>query len=246
MHDDHQSALAPFIDEGWIAEVLFEVKSGKEATVFCCRGGSLAFTPLVAAKVYRPIESRRFRNDGLYLEGRAHMARATRVRRAVEAHSAFGRQVQYSTWLAQEWETLSILHDAGADVPRPLAMGERAILMPFIGDEHGPAPMLQETRPDRATAAGLVDAILANVELMLDHDCVHGDLSPYNIMLHDDRAIIIDFPQAIDPRLNHAGAALLARDVEKICAWAGRHGVDRPAAKIATRLWTRFTLGELG
>ena len=33
---DHESALLQFTEEGWISETLFEVKSGKEATVFCC------------------------------------------------------------------------------------------------------------------------------------------------------------------------------------------------------------------
>ncbi|MHC4948019.1 MAG: RIO1 family regulatory kinase/ATPase domain-containing protein [Planctomycetota bacterium] len=243
---DHASALEPFVDEGWITEVLHPVKSGKEATVFCCRGGERAPGPLVAAKVYRPIESRRFRNDAMYVGGRLHMARNGRARRAVMNHSRFGRQVQYGTWLAQEWETLMVLHGAGADVPRPLAAGDRAILMPFLGDESGAAPMLHETAPDRATAARLVDDLLGNIELMLDHDCVHGDLSPYNVMLHEERAIIIDFPQAIDPRLNHHGQALLVRDVEHVCRWAARHGVRRPAAGIASRLWTRFVTGELG
>jgi RIO kinase 1 len=240
------SALEPFIDEGWIADVLYEVKSGKEATVFCCRGGERSPVPLIAAKVYRPIESRRFRNDGMYAEGRVHMAREGRVRRAVKSKSAFGRQVQYGTWLWQEWEALRLLHGAGAAVPQPLAVGERAILMPFLGDEDGPAPMLHEVRLERDVAARIVDDLLRDVELMLDLDCVHGDLSPYNIMHHGERAIIIDFPQAVDPRLNHSGRSLLTRDVENLCTWARRHGVERPAGKIAARLWSRFMLGEIG
>jgi RIO kinase 1 len=87
---------------------------------------------------------------------------------------------------------------------------------------------------------------LWNIELMLDHDCVHGDLSPYNVMFSGDRPIIIDFPQAVDPRLNHNGGTLLARDIENVCGWARRFDVNRPAAKIASRLWSRFTRGGLG
>lgn len=243
---DHESAIAPFIDEGWIEEILYEVKSGKEATVFCCQGGERSPVPLIAAKVYRPIESRRFKNDGMYAEGRVHMAREGRVRRAVKSKSAFGRQVQYGTWLWQEWDTLNVLHEAGASVPRPLAVGEQAILMPFLGDEDAPAPMLHEIRLARADAARLVDALLSDVELMLDHDCVHGDLSPYNIMYHGGRAVIIDFPQAIDPRLNHSARVLLTRDVEHLCNWARRHDVNRPADRIAGRLWSRFMVGDIG
>ncbi len=243
---DHESALLQFTEEGWISETLFEVKSGKEATVFCCRGGARTQVSLIAAKVYRPIESRRFRNDAMYVGGRLHMAREGRARRAVQAKTAFGRTVQYHTWLAQEWEVMNILHEAGASVPQPLALGDRGILMPFLGDEAGASPLLHEVAPDGATVARIVDDLLWNIELMLDHDCVHGDLSPYNVMLHDDRTIIIDFPQAVDPRLNEHGSTLLHRDIDRICAWAKKHGVERPAGKIASRLWARFMSGELG
>jgi RIO kinase 1 len=246
IESDHTSAVTSFIDEGWISEVLYEVKSGKEATVLCCRGGARSPVPLIAAKVYRPIESRRFKNDAMYVDGRMHVARNGRAKRAVEAKSTFGRRVQYGTWLAQEWEVMNVLHEAGAAVPRPLAIGERALLMPFLGDESGAAPMLHETRLDRTTAARVVDRVLWNIELMLDHDCVHGDLSPYNIMLHDEQPVIIDFPQAVDPRLNHNGQTLLARDVENVCRWAQKYGVRRPAHKITSRLWTQFVIGDLG
>ncbi len=243
---DHLSAIEPFIEEGWITDLLFEVKSGKEATVFCCAGSSRSDFPLIAAKVYRPIESRQFRNDAMYIGGRLHMAREGRARRAVQKNSAFGKKVQFGTWMYEEWDVMKVLHDAGADVPKPLALGERAILMQFLGDESGAAPMLQEIAPGSIDAARVVDDVLRNIELMLDCDCVHGDLSPYNILLHEDRAIIIDFPQAIDPRLNQHGHTLLSRDIDNICRWAHKHGVDRPAGKIMSRLWRRFVHGELG
>jgi RIO kinase 1 len=118
--------------------------------------------------------------------------------------------------------------------------------MPFLGEESGASPVLHEVTPDRKTVARLVDDLLWNVELMLDHDCVHGDLSPHNVLLHDDRAIIIDFPQAVDPRLNESGFRLLARDIDNLCGWAQRHGVVRPAGRITAGLWSRFVVGELG
>jgi len=243
---DHTSALECFLDEGWIDEILNEVKSGKEATVFCCRGGPRSPVPVVAAKVYRPIETRRFRNDAMYVGGRLHVVRNGREKRAVESGSSFGRKVQYGTWLYQEWEVLNVLHEGGVSVPRPLSCGDRAILMEFLGEGSHAAPLLHETEPDRATVSRLVDDVLRDVELMLDHDCVHGDLSAYNIVLHEGRAVIIDFPQAVDPRLNENGCMLLARDVSNVCRWAARHGARRPAAKIASRLWQRFVAGELG
>ena len=106
--------------------------------------------------------------------------------------------------------------------------------------------MLHEISPYLDADARLIDDLLWNIELMLDCDLVHGDLSPYNVMLHDDRAVIIDFPQTIDPRLNENGAALLARDIDNVCRWAEKHGVHRPAGRISARLWNRFVHGEIG
>jgi RIO kinase 1 len=246
-HDDCLEALSSFLDEGLLTEILSDIKSGKEATVWCCRGGPSLGGGLVAAKVYRPIESRRFRNDAVYQEGRLHMARDSRVRRAVLKGSRFGVAAHYATWLDQEWEMMNVLHGAGADVPQPIARNDRAVLMEFIGDETAPAPLLHEVRPDRpAAAAAIVDRLLWNVELMLDLHCVHGDLSPFNILYHGGRAVIIDFPQAVDPRLNRAACDLLARDVDRLCAWARRCGAERDARRIAGRLWRRFREGQIG
>ena len=64
------SALESFFDEGLLSEIIYEVKSGKEATVFCCRvGDALSGDPprpgLIAAKIYRERASRGFRNDAM-------------------------------------------------------------------------------------------------------------------------------------------------------------------------------------
>src|SRR3954464_5714306 len=63
------AALDEFIEARVIAEVIGVVKSGKEATVYCCRPYR-ANTGLIAAKVYRDRDVRRFSNDAPYMEGR--------------------------------------------------------------------------------------------------------------------------------------------------------------------------------
>lgn len=244
---DVHDILDSFIHDGLISEILFEVKSGKEATVHCCRAPAPGDqVQLIAAKVYRPIQTRRFKNDAIYTTGRLHLVREGRAKRAAESKSTFGREVQFATWIEHEWHTLQMLFDAGADVPRPVARNDRAILMPFLGDERGAAPKLNEVELDREAASGVVDRLLANVELMLDHHVVHGDLSPFNVLYWNDRATIIDLPQAIDPRLNPAALPLLSRDVENLCTWARKHGVQRDGRAIVNDLWQRFLLGEIG
>jgi RIO kinase 1 len=279
-HDHDVDALNELLDAGWISEVLFEVKSGKEATVYCCRRPPLppgegwgegasnglalrgqkveaTLTPdpspegrggFLAAKVYRDLSTRRFRNSAIYQAGRVHLAREGRARRAAENRTAFGREMEQVLWIDSEWEIMQRLFDAGLDVPQPLQRTSRAILMPFFGDhERGPAPMLHQVDSlSRDTASGVIDRLLWSIEAMLDLHVVHGDLSPFNIMWHGDRAIIIDFPQAVDPRLNPAAQSLLERDISNVCEWAQRFGVRRNAGKITADLWSRFVAGEIG
>jgi len=56
---------------------------------------------------------------------------------------------------------------------------------------------------------------------------------------------IIDFPQAVDPRFNPNARALLTRDIDNICRYIARYGLQRDSHAIADRLWRRFKNSEL-
>src|ERR1700682_5695454 len=60
-----ETLLDAFIGDGSITDVLYVVRSGKEATVYCCRGAASSNGDLVAAKVYRPLERRNFHNEAI-------------------------------------------------------------------------------------------------------------------------------------------------------------------------------------
>jgi RIO kinase 1 len=47
----------------------------------------------------------------------------------------------------------------------------------------------------------------------------HGDLSPYNALVHQDRLVLIDLPQVVDVVINPRGWEFLARDVRVMCDW---------------------------
>jgi serine/threonine-protein kinase RIO1 len=69
---------------------------------------------------------------------------------------------------------------------------------------------------------------------------VHGDLSAYNILVHDGAVWLIDFPQAVDPRTNANACALFHRDVDRLCRGSERFGVQADAARLSADLWRRF------
>ena len=61
---------------------------------------------------------------------------------------------------------------------------------------------------------------------MLRNNVVHGDLSPFNILYHGGRVWMIDFPQAVDPRSNRNAYGLLTRDLEHVCQFFAKFGVQ--------------------
>jgi RIO kinase 1 len=244
VHSDTLSeALAPLIDDELIDDVLFQVKSGKEATLFCCRGGRLARAELVAAKVYKPQRYRSFRNNSVYQEGRVILDE--RAARAAAKRTRFGREVRSSLWTGSEYQTLRSLYWAGSNVPRPIGQSSGAVVMEWIGDEDAPAPQLKDVRLSPSEAAQKFDQLLGDIELWLACNVVHSDLSAYNLLYEAERLVAIDFPQACDPRTNGNAYSLLGRDLDNVCRYFSRYGVQHDAGAIAADLWERFTRGEL-
>lgn len=244
--DDDEVSTDPFEPlraRGFITEVLYEVKSGKEATVYCCRADPSVGAPLVAAKLYRDQKHRSFRSTTTYLDGR--FRQENRVTRAMKNKSSFGQQMSQMAWASHEYGLLTRLFKAGLDVPRPITCTERVILMEYFGDAQEPAPLLKEAELPLPIVRRCFERVLWNVEKMLDLNVVHGDLSPYNMLWWNGKITLIDLPQGIDPRFNLEAEKLLSRDVHNVCRAFAKWGVNSNAEVITKDLWTRFENGKL-
>jgi RIO kinase 1 len=168
-----------------------------------------------------------------------------RTTRAVKNKSRFGRAVEFGGWLQHEFTMLRRLHAAGADVPRPIAVGANAMLLEFVGDGDRPAPQLHNMRLSAFEAEAMLEQALRNIEIMLACHVVHGDLSAFNILCTGSRLHIIDFPQAVDARSNRNAAALLTRDVANVCCYFASQGADAEPGAFAAELWGLYERAEL-
>jgi RIO kinase 1 len=241
-------SLSQFYDQSLITDVQARVRGGKEANVYRCAAHPITEQTLLAAKVYRPRMFRQIRDDGIYREGRAVLdgegkavrARDWRLRKALEDRSNLGVQAAQTSWLMYEYSALMRLHKAGARVPQPFALSPNALLISYIGDETLAAPALSDVALDRTEAPRLRDAALQTIELLLQHDMIHGDLSPYNILYWEGEITVIDFPQVVALRGNRLAAALLKRDVTRICDYFDAQGAPCDAEREFARLWRRY------
>ena len=218
---------------------------GKEAIIYLVskkgRGGDAYY----AAKVFKKREERGFKNRGDYslpLQRLLHRREA----RAMNNKSRFGRQVEEALWQNREMEYLELLAAQGASVPKLIEAGAQSFIMEYIGDINAPAPKLIEAKECIENADSIFNQIMDNIKVFLMNDIVHGDLSPYNILYHNSRAVIIDFPQAIDPRNNLNAYFLLQRDIDTVCAFFAKLNVFYDAQQILMDLWDKYQRNELG
>ncbi len=237
-------SLVNVAEYNWISDVLHKVKVGKEASVYLCRSGSAIQTPYVAAKIYRPRSLRNLKNDSQYREGRADLDEDGSVLwkeadvNAIIKRTTYGEEVRHRSWMAYEFKTLEMLHEAGADVPKPYAIEKNTILMDYIGDLSAPAPTLSTIRLDKDEVLPLFERVIRNVDLLLANQRIHGDLSAYNILYWDGEITLIDFPQVVQPESNPAAWTIFLRDVTRVCQYFASQGIKRDARKLATDLWT--------
>ncbi len=246
-------SLNSLYNQQFITDVLSQVKGGKEASVYCCAAHESTGAELLAAKVYRPRMFRQLRNDKMYREGRqVIMGDGTTINdsdfremRAITKGTRFGRQVMHSSWLMHEYKTLETLHTAGADVPKPWAVGDNVILMDFVGNGQLAAPTLNTIRLEAEQAARLFRDVLRNVRLMLAHGLIHGDLSAFNLLYDGARAVFIDFPQVTDIATNTNARFILQRDMTRICAYFMQQGISCDPAALTEELWYEYGHGDL-
>ena len=237
-------SLGDFYEHQWITDVLRRVKGGKEASVYMCRGGEAVGSKLVTAKVYRPRILRNLKNDGIYRTGRTDLDISGNQiikeadKNAIRRRTNYGEGLRHQSWIAYELKTLEMLHEAGADVPKPYAMEKNAILMDYIGDLDTAAPTLNSVTLDPDETHRLFDRVIRNVDLLLSNDRIHGDLSAYNILFWDGDITLIDFPQVVSPEDNPSAWTIFLRDVTRICQYFQAQGVNVDASKLSVELWT--------
>ncbi len=232
--------LIPLVEEGLIDEVISQLMSGKEATVYVVRSGAA----IRCAKVYKDAKQRSFRQAASYRDGRK--VQNSRQARAMEKGTRYGRQMQEELWQNAEVDALFRLANAEVRVPQPYICTDGVLLMELVVDDMGNvAPRLNDVDMSEARALELHALLLNQVVRMLCAGVIHGDLSEYNILLAADGPVIIDLPQAVDAAGNNEAAAMLERDVENLATFFAQFAPQLLDTRYGKEIWALFEAGEL-
>jgi len=232
--------LASLVEEGLVDEVISQLMSGKEATVYVVRCGET----LCCAKVYKEANQRSFRKSASYQESRK--VKNSRQARAMEKGSRYGRQQQEALWQNAEVDALYLLAGAGVRVPRPHLCHEGVLLMDLVLDAQGNvAPRLNDVALSEALALEYHALLVNQVVRMLCAGMIHGDLSEYNILVGADGPVIIDLPQAINAAGNSCAAEMLERDVDNLRSYFSSFAPSLKDSQYGKELWALYLAGVL-
>lgn len=213
------------------------VKTGKEADVHLIERavpGDPDRACTLAAKRYRTSQHRDFTRSTQYVEGRR--TRSMRDERALGKKSTYGRELAATNWAFAEFEALRHLSQVGAPVPYPVQIHDDEILMEFAGHGITAAPRLAQVREDAVEIRRLYREVVEAMHDFARAGFAHGDLSPYNILVHDGRIVVIDVPQIVDLAANPSGLDLLHRDCVNVTTWFVRQGADADAEELFAEL----------
>lgn len=133
-------------------------------------------------------------------------------------------------WASKEYKNLKRAHRVGLSVPKPILIKNNVLIMEYIGFGSIPAPKLKDIKKPMKLDI-LFDEILTFIkELYQKARLVHGDLSEFNILYHNQKPIIIDISQAVD--IQHPKAEIyLVRDIKNIFNYFGKQGINLPDPK---------------
>jgi RIO kinase 1 len=133
-------------------------------------------------------------------------------------------------WASKEYKNLKRAHKVGLSVPNPLFIKNNILIMEYIGFGSIPAPLLKDiTKPKEPVS--LMDILLTFIkELYQKAKLVHGDLSEFNILYHNQKPIVIDVSQAVS--IHHPKAEVfLVRDIKNVFKYFEKLGIETPDPK---------------
>ncbi|WP_119977900.1 PA4780 family RIO1-like protein kinase [Shewanella algidipiscicola] len=232
--------IQPLVDDGLVDEVISQLMSGKEATVYIVRCG----TEIRCAKVYKEATQRSFKKAAQYQEGRK--SRNSRRSRAMEKGSSYGREQQEQAWQNAEVDALYKCAAADIRVPTPFGCFDGVLLMELITDANGDvAPRLNDVMLSAEQAIKDHDTMMSYITRMLCAGIVHGDLSEFNVLLDETGPVIIDLPQAVDASANNNAKAMLARDVNNMTGYYSQFAPELKQTQYAKEMWALYEKAKL-
>ncbi len=200
-------ALYKLVQDGYIDAFGGPISTGKEANVYTALGPDGE----VAVKVYR-ISASDFRQMREYLDGDPRF----------EGIGADKKKVVVA-WTKKEYANLERARKAGIRVPTPIAVERNVLVMEYLGGEDDRARRLNEVHVENPETA--FEVVREYMRRLYRAGLIHGDLSEYNVVVHEGELCILDLGQAVT--VHHPNSReFLERDCYNVASFFRRQGME--------------------
>jgi RIO kinase 1 len=202
------AAIYKLVQDGYIEAFGGPISTGKEANVYEALG---AEDRDVAVKIYR-INASNFQEMRAYLEGDPRF----------EGIGSDKKKVVLA-WTKKEFANLRRARGAGVRVPEPIAVERNVLVMELVGLVEERARRLAEVNVENPETA--FEVVREYMRRLYGAGLIHGDLSEYNLIIHDGELVVIDLGQAVT--VHHPNADdFLVRDCRNVASFFTRQGID--------------------
>jgi RIO kinase 1 len=202
--------LSGLQSKGILKEITGTIASGKESGVFLATLGpkgdilcqDMSITSPIVVKIFRT-STLNFKKILTYISGDIRFKKYSKKTRSF-----------IKLWVEKEFRNLNRSTSVGVNAPKPILVKNNVLLMELIGKNGIPSPLLKSV-PQKASISTL-ETLLQQVSILYQKaGLVHGDLSPYNIIMKDATPYVIDMSQSV--LVSHPNAQeFLKRDLSNI------------------------------
>jgi RIO kinase 1 len=232
--------LFRLLNNGYLSFIDGCLSTGKEANVYYARGKSESGDDReFAVKIFKT-SILVFKDRDRYVSGE-HRFR--------NGYCKSNPRKMVKLWAEKEMRNLRRLAAAGVACPTPRLLKSNVLIMDFLGKDGWCAPRLKDAVASgalsRAQIADCYRKIVVSMRRMY-HECnlVHGDLSEYNILWHEEKPVIIDVSQSVE-HAHPSSHDFLRKDIQNICSFFRRHGVSRVLTAMQCFLFITMYTDEL-
>jgi RIO kinase 1 len=201
---------------GHFDQLVSPLAVGKESNVFIAKKG----TKKIIVKIYN-LQNSNFNKMYDYI----------RKDPRYEFLKKHRRDIIFS-WTQREYKNLVRAERAKINVPKVLAVKHNILVEEMIGDEE-PAPPLKDHHPKDPQK--FCNQVIKNMSKLYKKGLIHGDLSSFNILIHDEKPYFIDFSQATLVRTPNS-EELLERDVRNIVHFFKKLGLKLNYEKVMQKI----------
>ncbi|PIN75195.1 serine/threonine protein kinase [Candidatus Woesearchaeota archaeon CG10_big_fil_rev_8_21_14_0_10_36_11] len=202
--------------KGIFDELVGPLSVGKESNVFIALQGD----DKVIVKIYR-VQNCDFNTMYDYIRKDPRYDFLRRKRRDI-----------ILAWAQREYKNLLKAAKSNVRVPKALGWKNHIIVEEFIGDEEA-APPLKDAHPENPEEF-FVD-VINQMRKMYQNGLIHGDLSSFNILNYNGKAVLIDFSQATLTKTPNSDE-LLERDIKNIVHFFKKFGINAKVGEVLKKI----------